>query len=126
MWTAEIQNSDYSNGVLTVGVKYTNGTSEVAEKLDMTGGSMDVLSQKVQNRLSALETTEALNAQIKTGAFTPVVPPESPEIALRAAVRHLEAVQKATDLGLLPAKTELDAAKAKVQELFTPEMVSVI
>lgn len=116
MWSSKILNSSYTNGVLIVTMEYTDGNSTFSEPIDMTGGDEKTLHRKVQSRLDTLEATAALNAKIASGPFVPVIPPQSPETTLRVAVRHLEAVKKASDLGLLtPA-----VAPATMTTIMTP------
>lgn len=77
-WTATIVSKDYSKGVLLVGVEYTNGNETFSESIDMTGGTLDVLNQKIQGKLNTLNATSDLIsdidsavAQKQTVTFTP-------------------------------------------------------
>lgn len=116
MWTSKILNSNYTGDTLIVTVEYTNGTKTVSEPVDMTGGSKETLDRKISAKLASLEATEALNAQIGTGDYTPVTYPEDPEITFRRAVRKAEEVKKLQDLGIVDAPTSKDPLADAVQE----------
>jgi len=63
-WTAIIVSKDYSKGILLVGIEYTDGNETFGESIDMTGGTLDVLNQKIQDRLNTLNTTSTLISDV--------------------------------------------------------------
>lgn len=143
MWNSQILNTAFDNGRLMVMVAYTRGDdkgSTFSEPIDMTGGSMDTLSRRVQNRIDTLNATDTLNAEIVTGPFTPVIPEPTPVEKLREAMRHLAQVKRATELGLYTApvlevvqpvttdiKVDLVAeAQTAAQALFDPSLIDLI
>lgn len=63
-WTAKIVSKDYKNGTLFVGVEYTDTMSTFSESIDLTGGSIDVLNQKIQGRLNTLTVTEKATTDV--------------------------------------------------------------
>ncbi len=112
MWTAAVSDKSFASGVLKVTVVFTNGTDSFNEDIDLTGGSLDVLSQKVANRLNTLNATAALVDTIANGpvpAFTPA--PIDPLIDARSALRL---AKEDVDLGIIqvtdPAYTDALAA----------------
>ncbi len=99
MYTASVSDKSFAAGVLKVSVVFTNGTDSFNEDIDLTGGSLDILSQKVANRLNTLNATAALVDTIENGpvpAFTPA--PIDPLIAARRAL--IQAKQD-VDLGII-------------------------
>ncbi len=107
MWKATIQGKNFQNGKMTVDILFSSDTLNFVETIDMTGGSMDVLSLKVQHRIDGLNASDALHDAIQLGDFTPVIPiiEPTPSEILAQAIQHLEKVQKAKELGLLPDAT---------------------
>lgn len=101
MWQAIIESKSYDNGVLRVGVIFTNGSQKVLESIDMTGGTIDVLNAKIEGRLNTLNANDSLLAGVVTGNFTPVVKPPSPLESFKVKLIVLESAKKARDLGLI-------------------------
>lgn len=96
MWTSKIVGKRYENGALFIDLHFLNGEASVARTIDLTGGSLDVLSQKIQAQLDTLNATEALVEQVILGDFTPVVL-ESKEDPLQ----KLRALKEQVDLGVI-------------------------
>ena len=71
MWKSTIPGYSYVNGVITVSVEYTNGTDSFHESLDMTGGTIDSLDQKVQGRLGVLNANDDLVAKFEALGLGP-------------------------------------------------------
>ncbi len=61
------------NGSVTVTAQYSNGVDVFDETIDMTGGTLDVLTQKVQNRLNTLNINEALFTELASSISTGLV-----------------------------------------------------
>lgn len=98
MWQSRITNKVFNNGVLLVDVQFYNEDSSIIKSIDMTGGSLDVLSQKIQSQIDTLNATDDLVSQIQTGEFTPNIPEVDPEIQ---AISDLQKAKQLVDLGLI-------------------------
>lgn len=105
MWNAKILNTNYSPGLFVVTVEYSNGDKTFTEPIDMTGGSKEVLSQKIQSRLDTINATETLNlsGDIIPGPFIPIEIPEDPALTFNKAVRVVENTKRLQDLGIIDA-----------------------
>lgn len=84
--------------MLMVDVQFTSGDTSVIKTIDMTGGSMDVLNQKIQSQIDTLNASDDLLTQIPIGPFTPVLPTPDPEIA---AIGALQQAKQLVDLGVI-------------------------
>lgn len=118
MWTSTIANTQTVNGTLIVNVVYSSdqpGINNITQAIDLTGGTLDVLSQKVQAQIDTLNATDTLAAQIQTGPFTPVVPTPDPEIA---AISTLQQAKQLVDLGIITsADTQYTDALSNAQDV---------
>lgn len=64
MWSATIVGKNSTQGVLHVGVEYTNGTETFIEVMDATGGNLDGISIKIKSKLVSLNSNEVLIADL--------------------------------------------------------------
>lgn len=117
MWTAQIESKTNDRSVLFVGVQYTDGTKKFGESIDMTGGDIDTLNNKIQARLNTLNANDTLVDDITLGAFTP--PTIKPVDEKEAALTELRKLQDLVNLGVLKESDQqvLDAiadVKAKL------------
>lgn len=69
MWQATIDSKSYENGVIRVGVVFFNDKSKVLESFDLTGGSVEILNNRIQNRLDTLNANDGLIDLIPIGPF---------------------------------------------------------
>ncbi len=125
MYTATVLSNSFLAGVLKVTVAFTNGTETFNEDIDLTGGSLDILAQKVANRLNTLNATAALAAIIVAGPVPPFTPtPIDPLVAARNALRQ---AKEDADLGILQVtdKAYTDALAA-AQSAYTAASVDQI
>jgi hypothetical protein len=110
-------------GALMVMVQYSNGTDTFMENTDITGGTLETLKYKVQQRINALNANEVL--VIPIGAFdpTPAAPAPTPQADVDYAnfSRWLEittAINAAKSLGWITGAEQMVIdAKNKVLAL---------
>lgn len=129
-WTATIKQKGIQDKAFLVNVLYDNGSIQFNEILDMTGGSVQVLSDRIASRLALLETTQALIPQIATGPFTPTVASQTPQTPLqifKGKLRILQNAQILVNLGLLATgDSGYTQAFSDAQAAFDPSFVSLI
>lgn len=92
------------NGALFVDIHFLNGEASLARTIDMTGGSLEVLSRKVQSQIDTLNTTDLLAEEIVEGDFTPMIPESKLD-----PLNELRKIKEFVNLGVV------DAADPKVQ-----------
>lgn len=73
-WTAIIESKNYTRGIATVGVIFTNEQDKFSESLDLTGGSLEVLNSKIIARLAILNTSTDFIDKVVVGPYTPTEP----------------------------------------------------
>lgn len=95
-WTASIVQKGIVDKSFLVGVSYSNGTFQFVESINLTGGSVQTLSDVVTARLGALATTESLIPQILVGAFTPQ--PSSAQTPIQVFQNNLKQLRNAKEL----------------------------
>lgn len=127
MWTAKVTDKSFVNGVFSVTVAYTNGKETFSDVIDMTGGSPEVLSQKVTTKLNTLNATVPLVDAIVLGDVPPFVQP-APD-PLDAARRALATANQDAELGIIQKIDKvyidaLDAAQAAYTSTAVSEIVS--
>lgn len=123
MWTSKIVGKRVENGALFVDVHFINGDASIARTVDMTGGSLDVLSLKIQSQLDTLNTTDDLFTQIIVGEFTPIIQDVSSQ---EEALNNLRKAKELVDLGVIDDTDPqvLDALTA-VKESINPTVEKV-
>lgn len=67
MWQSTILSYSNSQGVLIVSVQYSNGDDSFIESMDMSGQTIDTLTDRVQSKISLLNSNDDLvsNLDIK-------------------------------------------------------------
>jgi len=124
MWAAKIADKQYLNGALFVNVFYSNGTASFNEIIDLTGGSVDILSSKIQGRLDTLNASDAALTGITLGTFTPTTKPDSSLQTFLAALKVLRSAQTAVDLKLMASSDKaFTDALAAAQAAFSPTFI---
>lgn len=125
MWTATVADKSFVSGVLKVKVSFTNGTDSFSEDIDLTGGSLDVLSQKVAGRLNTLNASAALVDTIAVGPVAPFTP--EPVDPLVAARRALAQAKEDADLGIIQTTDKAyTEALANAQAAYTAASIDQI
>lgn len=104
MWTSKILNKQIENGLLTLTVELTDGTTTVTDTISTRSGQpADWLNRMLYSRIEELTGLVAFEATIQTGMFTTTVPPvveEEPatmtqyEKKLRKFGQYVEAIRK--------------------------------
>lgn len=126
MWQAEIESKTFENGVLKIGVQYTNGTQKFSESIDLTGGDMKTLSIKIQSKLDTLNASEATNTAIMLGNFSAPVPDQA-EVDKQIYFSDLQTLQKMQSLidsGIKDAQDkDFTDLQLKIKAEFKPEYV---
>lgn len=122
MWTSKIVGKRLESGALYVDIHFVNGEASIARTIDLTGGSLDVLSQKVQDQLNTLNTTDTLATNIVIGDFTPDVPDADPKGIALANLRQTKelvslGVIKDTDPQVADALTAFKDAVSAAQDV---------
>lgn len=118
MWGSEIVGKDFTNGVLKVQVRYsTQGQTPITEWIDMTGGSSDILEEKIRSRLATLNDSADLISAIKNGSFVPKQKATTDRETYFNAYLKLDRLDRAAALGIIdrsdPEYVEaLNAAKS--------------
>lgn len=112
MWQAIIDSKSDVNGVVIVGVVYTNGVTKTLEAIDMTGGSMDTLNNRIQSRLNTLDANDLLLGSIVLGPFTPTTKPQTDAQIFQAALNHFQSCERCVDRGLIQ-KTDKEYTDAQ-------------
>lgn len=111
MWTAEITDISFTGSVFTVTVYYTAPVGSTAgsfgEVMDVTGGTPDVVNQKITTRLSTINANESLCRSIVRGPVTPASSTLTPDNALLAAKNNLATLKQDVDLGILAATDQI-------------------
>lgn len=126
-WTATIKQKGIVDKAFLVNVAYSNGTNSFNEVIDMTGGDMATLSQKVSSRLATLEAVQTLAGQVTVGPFTPTTPAVHPQTAFMGAVRHFESCKRAVDLGLILATDPIYTdAEAAAKAAYDPSFIDLL
>lgn len=129
-WTANIVQKGIVDKSFIVGVSYTNGSIQFVEQVDMTGGTLQALSDRVASRLATLETTVALIPQVTPGPFIPT--PATPQltaaqIAFITAFNTLRRAKQAVDIGLI-ANTDTTYVNAltAAQAAYDPAFLTLV
>lgn len=122
MWTAIIDNKTLENGVLRIGVVYTDGNSKFTESIDMTGGTADILDVKLKSRLATLNSTDALFSEVAQGAYDATIPKGVTGIEdFLNKYRIAQSAKRVVDLGLMASDDPVfTAALADAQKAFDP------
>lgn len=123
-WTASVVQKGIVDKSFLVGISYTSGALQFVETLDMTGASLQYLSDRVSSRLATLESTQTLIPQVTLGAFTPTVAPATPLGTFLAALKHFNACQRAVTLGLMQVTdATYTSAQSAMQSAFDPSFI---
>jgi len=127
MWTSTIESKNYNKGVLILNVVFSNGNEMFNESFDMTGGSLDIVNERIKARLGGLQASENLDIQIPLGAFTPTSNPATTQEAFMAALRRVRSCQRAIQLGLMTDKDQIYIdALASLQASFDLSFIDLI
>lgn len=99
-WTAQVAEKKNLNGIVTVNVQYTDGVNTFGEVIDLSGGDVEGAKTRVRNKLSMLNSNDALFATIPVGFnnFTAAAP--SAKDNFISAMRTFQRWQRAVELGL--------------------------
>lgn len=126
MWAATIKQKGIVDKSFLVNVLYDNGATSFNEIIDMTGGSLDVLSQKIQSRLTTLNTTQALIPLVTLGSYI-AQPATQANGAFLSAVKHFKSCQQAVALGLILSTDPIfTAAQATMIAAYDPSFIDSI
>ncbi len=97
-WTATIVQKGIVDKSFLVGISYSNGTFQFVETANLTGGTMQILSDTVSGRLAQLEATQTLLPQVTLGSFTPTVATPPTPTAFQTFITNLRALQNVQQL----------------------------
>jgi hypothetical protein len=107
-WTATIKDKRIVDKQLLVNVLYDNGSINFNEVMDVTGSTIQSVSDRISSRLATLEATQTLIPLIPAGPFTPLGAQATPPVnVFLVALKSLRNAQEAVELGLI---TNADAA----------------
>lgn len=96
MWTATIESQNLAKGVLTVGVKYTDGSEILGESHQIS--SLEALNSTIKSRLDYLNSLSAI--VIPIGAYVPTESTQSPDPKV-ISLNELRRIQDLVALGVL-------------------------
>lgn len=124
-WTAKIVGNGIKEAALIVGVSYTNGSIQFVEQLDMTGGTLDGLSQKIATKLTTLEATQTLLGQVTNGPFIPATATPTTLDDFRTKFRILQNAKTLADLAIITTSDPIyTTALANAKTAFDPSFVT--
>lgn len=119
MFTSSIVQKGIQDKAFLVGVSYSNGSVQFVETLDMTGGDLPTLNQKVASRLATLNATETLIPQVTPGVFVPVTPGQTPLQIFLSSLRTLQSLTNLVTLGVIPdTNSAYQTALANAKSLY--------
>ncbi len=125
MWKAIIENKNYTDGKLTVVVVFTNDKVKFAETIDLTGGSVEVLNQKITSRLNTLNASETFETQIPMGDFVPAPMIPSLQEEFFTALRRLETLKRLVNAEILTDADQVYVdALALVKKTYDPTFIN--
>ena len=99
MWTAKIEQKDFSNGQFRVFVSYTDGTNKFEENYSLS--TQENLHKTVRSRLQQLESVAVFASTVPIGVFNPSAEEVKPLSSYDLALQEVARVKGLVNIGIL-------------------------
>lgn len=103
-WTATVTQKSVNNGMMNVGIQFTDGTKTVIENYRSSFPTEEWLKRTVRDRITYLSALDSFDATIGIGTVTPLGPdpvtPDEQNLFMNR-VRLLGLVKMMIDMGVI-------------------------